>query len=242
MEDLDTADSRRLHANRKALETTCVTCGRGFRFGEHVARCNTCGAFQHVACWEGNVCPHPIPPDPAEGPSEPLFVADTSLAPLSPVAGLHETSFRPSALAIPVPAGGEPPLAAPSLPAPVRLNPDERVCPACGETIKSAALRCRFCNTVLDERIKAADIPPAEARTVASNARNALIFGLIGLVICAPVFGSMAISNGNAAIAVLDRYPLHDGPRGKARAGVVLGWAGWTLLVVGFLIKVLNVR
>jgi hypothetical protein len=210
MENITTADARKLHANRKALETTCVTCGRSFRFGEEVACCCTCDQFQHISCWEGNTCPHPAPPPAPE---------------VSP-------------LAAPEPA----PDPAPEAPAPVPLNPDERICPTCKETIKSAALRCRFCNTVLDERMKAADIPEALAKTAASNARSALICGLIGLVVCAPVFASMAISSGNSAIEVLDRYPLYDGPRGRARAGVVLGWIGWILFVGGFLVRISNAR
>lgn len=208
MEYQATDDTRRLRANRKALQTICITCGRNFRFGEEVACCSTCGRFQHIACWEGNICPHTESRLPAGSPVPPLEGRV-----LAPPEAAHEPAPANQ------PAG------------------DERFCHACGQIVKQAALRCRFCDAVFDRRLAAAEIPAALQKAAAGNAKSALICGLVGLVICAPVFASMAISSGNAALKVLDQYPLYDGPRGKARAGVVLGWIGWILLVLGLAIR-----
>jgi hypothetical protein len=122
------------------------------------------------------------------------------------------------------------------------LQPDEQRCPYCAAVIKKEALRCRFCQANLDERLKAAEIPPADAKTAASNARDAIIYGILGMFICAPVFGSMAVSSGKTAIEILDRYPLYDGPRGKARTGMVLGYIAWGLLILGVVIRLSSVH
>jgi hypothetical protein len=50
----------------------------------------------------------------------------------------------------------------------------------------------------------------------------------------------MAITNGNGAIEILDRYPLFPGPRGRANTGRVLGWIAWVLFVIVIIGKVSN--
>lgn len=127
------------------------------------------------------------------------------------------------------------------VPARPALGPDEMYCPQCSEIVKSAALKCRFCNATLDQRLAASEVPAHIVKEIAKNAKEALTYGILGLCICAPIFGSMAISRGNAALRDLDQYPLYDGPRGKAKAGLVLGWVDWGLFILGVIIKIASV-
>jgi hypothetical protein len=225
MEDQHESDSRRMRANRTTLATACVTCGRGFQFGEEIACCTVCGRFQHIACWEGNTCPHSLSARPAPSAADPPAPPVEYAAPLVSGPAVLPVAFSAPPEAVAAPAAAN------------RPADDERFCSACGQIVKKAALMCRFCKAVLSERLAAAETPAPVVESIASNARNALIFGLVGLVILAPIFGSMAISSGNAALREMDSHPFYLGPRGKAKAGVALGWIGWGLLVLGIFIR-----
>jgi hypothetical protein len=114
-----------------------------------------------------------------------------------------------------------------------------RRCVQCGNEIKSAAMKCRFCGYILDAELRrelnSEEIPSHAVKYVESQANKALWCGILGLVICAPVLGSMAISSGNDAIATLAQYPHYAGPRGKAQAGRIMGWVDWAFFVIGVL-------
>jgi hypothetical protein len=112
------------------------------------------------------------------------------------------------------------------------LAADEQYCPQCREIIKLAALKCRFCGHVLSSQLNSQEIPSHVAKEVESQANKALWYGIIGLFICQPILGTMAISSGWKAIETLDRYPLYPGPRGRASAGRVMGWVAWGLFVL----------
>ena len=112
------------------------------------------------------------------------------------------------------------------------IGPDERICPSCEKAIKKEALKCPFCRRVVDSRLGGTLVPEDVVNEINKSAGHALTYGILGFFICAPVFGSMAIANGNAALELLSRYPGYEGPRGKARTGMVLGWIDWGLLVI----------
>jgi len=122
-------------------------------------------------------------------------------------------------------------------PAPSGLAADEQRCPQCREIIKSGALKCRFCGSVLNSQLAAQDIPLNVKDDIDKQASSALWCGIIGLFICGPILGTLAITNANKALRALDQYPQYDGPRGKARAGQILGIVGWVLLIIFLLGK-----
>jgi hypothetical protein len=116
-------------------------------------------------------------------------------------------------------------------------------CTQCGKEIKSAALKCRFCGYTLNAQLNSQEIPGHAVKYVESQANKALWCGILGLFICAPILGSMAISSGNDVIATLAQYPLCAGPRGKAQAGRIMGWIDWAFFVIGligFIARTLN--
>ena len=123
------------------------------------------------------------------------------------------------------------PGSAPSLPR--GAGEGEKYCPQCREIIRADAMKCRFCGKVLDSALVSNAPPAAVLSSINGEATSALVFGILGLIICGPIFGSMAISKGNSVFSQLDRYPLFQGgPRGRARAGQILGWIAWIFFVV----------
>jgi hypothetical protein len=112
------------------------------------------------------------------------------------------------------------------------LAADEQYCSQCREVIKLGALKCRFCGYVLNAQLNSGEMSNQLAKEVDSQANKALWCGIIGLFICGPILGSVAISSGNKAIETMDMYPLYPGPRGRANTGRVLGWIAWGLFVI----------
>ena len=152
---------------------------------------------------------------PREPPSPPAWQMAPPAAPPEPSA-TWQNPPPPSPPALPRSAGA-----------------GEKHCTRCGEIIRAEAMKCRFCGHILDSALVSSDPPPDVLAAINSNANSALTMGIIGLVICGPVLGSMAISSGNKALHALDNYPLFlGGPRGKAKAGVILGWLDWILLIL----------
>jgi hypothetical protein len=132
--------------------------------------------------------------------------------------------------------------ASPSQPdAPPELASDERRCPACTEVIKRAAMKCRFCGKVLDQKfaaqISGENMPPDLAKEAESSANRALVMGLISFFICSPILAPQAISSGRNAHRLLNQYPAYAAETsagGKARAGIVISWVGLVLFIIGF--------
>jgi len=298
---------QKMRANRRIVETACVSCRRGFQFGEEVVACSVCGGYQHAACWEtSRACPHragqedagapagvrgmeapasdaapvilaaaPPPPIPVpEAVPPPPAWTDESLVeslrrenqgkPTEELLAAYKkrstwlsAEFFEAVRRILVERGVDDPslkvaasrsqegTVAPVAPAQAATRPEpgpgEKYCTQCAEIIKSEAVKCRFCGAALDQRLSGAEVPSHIMSEISKNASQALTYGILGLCICAPIFGSMAISRGNAALRDLDQYPLYQGPRGKAKAGVVLGWVDWCLFVLVVIGRVASV-
>jgi hypothetical protein len=206
----------KIRANRKVLERNCGTCGNPFVFGEEVTSCGVCGTFHHAACWDrAGGCRHDAA---AAYPSETVAETPGGVAP----------STQP------------PPLPPPPVSQVRALGPDEQYCSQCREIIKAGALKCRFCGYAFDTRLNANDIPTYIAGEVESQANTAMWCGICGFLICGPIFGTIAIVKGSSALRTMDQYPNYMGPRGKARAGQVMGIIQWSLVALWIIIAIVN--
>jgi hypothetical protein len=97
---------------------------------------------------------------------------------------------------------------------------DFKKCPQCGNSIQKNALKCRFCNTFLDESVKPRTEGP---KTVAEGATAALVTGIIGIFLFGFIMGWFAISNGRKALRIIEVDPDRFSGKGMAIAGIVLG-------------------
>lgn len=103
-----------------------------------------------------------------------------------------------------------------------------RPCPFCGEVIDAAAMKCRFCNEWLDERMRGGGPQVAAARKMAGEA---LMAGIIGIFCCQVILGPFAIVKGSRANNMLKELGLPSD--GRATAGVVLGWIEFVIGMLG---------
>src|SRR3954447_21703424 len=78
--------------------------------------------------------------------------------------------------------------------------------------------------------------PPPQENS--SNATIALVLGICGFVVCPLVCSVLAIVFANQAYAEIDGSGGRIGGRGLAQAGLILGWIGVGLCVVGVLFVV----
>ena len=81
----------------------------------------------------------------------------------------------------------------------------------------------------------AAAVPGENAR----NATVSLVLGILGLIICPIVCSPLAIMYGKRAKDEIRSRPGLGG-EGAASAGVILGWIGLALVVVGVLVFVIS--
>src|ERR1700724_551700 len=137
--------AQKMRANLRVVETKCLTCGRGFTLGEDVVACSVCGGYHHAQCWDSvRVCQH-APTSQAGYPAAPPL-PPAGYGP--PPQGYPVASPPPAAQ---VYGGAPPPAAGGSARGP--LAADEQQCPQCREVIKSGAMKCRFCGSVLNAQL-----------------------------------------------------------------------------------------
>ena len=81
--------------------------------------------------------------------------------------------------------------------------------------------------------------PPHVPGETPGKATASLILGILSLLLCA-LLGPVAIIYGNQAKEEIDANPGLGG-RGLAQAGVILGWIGVTLMVIGIIVAIVIV-
>lgn len=125
---------------------------------------------------------------------------------------------------------------------PVVLAAEERVCPSCARVIKAEALKCRFCSTVLDQefvrQIEPKEIPGDIASEVEESASKSLTYSIVGIFLCGIILEPIAIAKGYSTLKTLREYPAYaasSSARGKARAGLIIGWIVAAFWVIGII-------
>jgi len=105
-------------------------------------------------------------------------------------------------------------------------------CPMCGERIKAAATRCRYCGEDLKNK--------GSYRGGLASHRGGLIlaFGIIGLVICLP-FGIAAWVMGNNDLREIEAGRMDPAGEGLTKAGKIVGMISCCLALLGIVINVL---
>lgn len=79
------------------------------------------------------------------------------------------------------------------------------------------------------------EVLAAKAAAAASDARNALILGIVGLFCFGFIFGFLAFRKANEAIETIDTYEVAQDKRGLATAAKVLGVLdiiGWAIVLL----------
>ena len=76
---------------------------------------------------------------------------------------------------------------------------------------------------------------PAEIR---SGSNKALIFGILSIFCCPPIFAYYAYTTADEVITNIAVYEVEQNRRGMAQAGKVLAIAGVVLWVIGIILRV----
>jgi predicted RNA-binding Zn-ribbon protein involved in translation (DUF1610 family) len=107
-----------------------------------------------------------------------------------------------------------------------------RDCPMCGERIKAAATRCRYCGEDLKNK------GAYRGALAAHRGGMILAFGIIGLVICVP-FGIAAWVMGNNDLREIEAGRMDPSGEGLTRSGRIIGIIACCLAILGICVNVL---
>ena len=213
---------RNLKVNLKLEGKPCRACQVPLVLGEDAAVCTSCEGEHHSRCWDARGgC---TTPGCVNAPLKRLDQPSTAPQPgYGGPQGYAPQGFAP---------GGQPYSAAvaPAL-APGMMN-----CPSCRNVITMGSPLCPFCNAITSP-----DGIYHGPKMNAPGAVQALVYGLVGLVLCGIICGPVAISKANQAKREIASNPTYTG-EGLATAGMVLGVIDILFFVVFVLYRLGNAR
>lgn len=205
----------RIQAGEERSGAACGWCKEPLSADDMAAICADCAAVHHERCWD-----HELGCSKADCLNAPLKRLDAP-APLK--IGDAASVGAPA----PAPAQeGRPAVKKARRPGALNTRP----CITCGQLLLDVDQVCDNCFTI-NTRDGLYHGPKRRAPGVG----EALVMSLVGLLICGPVLGPMAISRASKAREAIRRDPRLEGD-GMALAAMVIGiidLAVWVLVLIG---------
>jgi hypothetical protein len=79
------------------------------------------------------------------------------------------------------------------------------------------------------------------ADEISKGATKALIFGILSILCCPPIFAYLGYTTAQEVMANIDVYQIGEEKRGLAQAGKVLSIIGVVLWVLGLIVRVTGI-
>jgi len=80
------------------------------------------------------------------------------------------------------------------------------------------------------------------AAEIRRNSTKALVFGILSIFCCPPIFAYYAFTTAQEVIANIETYEVEENRKGLAQAAKVLSIVGIVLWVIGLIIRIAGVR
>jgi len=116
------------------------------------------------------------------------------------------------------------------------MPPGKVACPSCGTAVDIRASRCPVCRAAMAP-VRHRRASNRRMSGTAPGATASLVLGILSLVVCGPILGTIAIVKANEAQRAIAHNPELEGA-GMATSGKVLGIIGIAIAVLYIAIKV----